>query len=85
MLGEIKENVLLKGINLSFSEYLESYIAEIGYSQKCGARSLRRTITEEIGNRLTECFISGEIGEGSRVLFDYKDGKIILEKEKARL
>ena len=54
-------------IDLKITASARKYIAEKGYSEKYGARPLRRVIQEKIENPLTDLILNGEITRGSSV------------------
>jgi len=54
-------------------------LAEQGYSEEFGARNLRRTVQRTVEDSLSEGILSGEFSEGSRVVIDLEDGKVVLK------
>ena len=58
MLGELKIALGEKGIRLEYSEEAAALIAKNSYSQKFGARNMRRYIQREVEDRLAELIIS---------------------------
>ena len=59
MLHELKAALLEKEISLSWSEDVPAYIGKHSYSQKFGARNMRRFISREIEDPLAEEIIKG--------------------------
>ena len=58
MLGELQAALMEKHIRLEYSEDAVALIAKESYSQKFGARNMRRYIQREIEDRLAELIIS---------------------------
>ena len=58
MLGELKAALEEKGIKLEYSKEAAALIARNSYSQKFGARNMRRYIQREVEDRLAEQIIS---------------------------
>ncbi len=59
MLRELRTALLEKGITLSWSDDVPLYIAKHSFSQKFGARNMRRFISREIEDPLAEEIIKG--------------------------
>ncbi len=59
MLGELSASLAEKKISLSYSENIPVLLAEKSFSQKYGARNLRRTIQTEIEDKASELIIAG--------------------------
>lgn len=72
MLNEVKELALGIGINIDFDESVYEHIASVGYDKQYGARPIRRLITSEIENLLSDKIINGQIKNGDffRLLYD---------------
>ena len=59
MLNELKTALIEKEISLSWSDDVPAYIGKHSYSQKFGARNMRRFISKEIEDPLAEEIIKG--------------------------
>ena len=81
MLAEVREIALGIGISLEFDNSIYQHIADIGYDKQYGARPLRRIITSEIENKLSDKILEGEISKGDYVSVSYNDS-IIFTKNK---
>lgn len=73
MLEEVRNEVLQKGITISFTPAVTEFILEKGYDPKYGARPLRRTIQKYIEDELTDKFFLGEVKPGSSVTADIEN------------
>ena len=78
MLKELKDRVKKQmNITLSYGDTLKNYIFEKGYDKKYGARPLKRTIQNEIEDKLAEEILSGKAVAGSRISISVKDNEVI--------
>jgi ATP-dependent Clp protease ATP-binding subunit ClpB len=73
MLGELQMALAEKGISFSYSERVAEYIAENSYSQKFGARNMRRFITSNIEDIIAEKIIADYTHKISSVKLDYSE------------
>ncbi len=78
-MGEIENALLEKGITLVVTDKAIELLAEKGYSEKFGARELRRTVQREAGNVIAEKVVSNEISFGSVVTVDEENKKITIK------
>lgn len=60
-LRELQERLNDRRITLVVSDEIREWLADKGYDPKFGARPLNRLITHEIGNRLADKIIRGEV------------------------
>ena len=68
------------GISLEFDDSVYEHIANVGYDKQYGARPIRRLITNEIENALSDKIIDKEIMHGDFVKILYDDGIQIVKK-----
>ncbi len=80
ILSEIENSLLEKGITLSVKDEAVKQLAKIGYSEKYGARELRRIINRKIGNTIAEKVISDEVKFGNILEIDYTDDFVFTAK-----
>ena len=66
-LKDVQRMASAKGITLSFSEEIMSWLAKVGYEPSFGARPLKRVIQRYVVNALSEKILSGSINEGDSV------------------
>ncbi len=69
-----------KGIAIEVTPAASRYLAATGFDRVFGARPLRRLIQDKILDELSLEIVEGKIGNNSRVLVDYKEGKIVFKK-----
>lgn len=79
-LKKLKHRLSEIGIIARFSDSLVEHIAELGYSEKYGARNINRTIQNEVDDLLTDAIIDGTMKENYIYVIDYKNNKITIEE-----
>ncbi len=80
MLFEVTERLKEKNINLKFTEAVINKISEKGFDNIYGARPLRRLITSEIEDMLSEKYLSGFFADEEYVC-DYKNNKFFIKTD----
>ena len=80
-LAGLKRQVAQQGIDLQFSDYALSYLAERGFDPQYGARPLKRLIQKDVINALSRKIISGELDKSRPVLIDVFDGVVVVRNE----
>lgn len=69
------------GMILTVNENAKEFLAEKGYDEKYGARPLRRTIQNQIEDKMSEEILEGKIKNGDEVIVDREgDGLIFTVK-----
>lgn len=84
-LDKFRKVASIQGIEVSFSERLENFIAEEGYSEEYGARPIMRVITKFVENPLSKELLLKKYKSGDSILmdFDAEKGTIITKNGKA--
>ena len=78
MLGELRDVMLEKGVDLSWDESLIDYLAREAYSVTYGARNLRRTIQKKVEDEIARYIIDNRGREIHRIRISAEEGKVIL-------
>ena len=68
-----------RDITLTMSQSAKDFIAQEGFDPVYGARPLKRALYEIVEDRLADLILEDKISDGSRVNFDMKDDKIVVE------
>ena len=76
MLGDLREHLLGQGIKLVYTEDVLSFIAETSYSEKFGARNMRRFIERSIEDKLASLIIDNYDSRLSGFALSVNDGEI---------
>ena len=79
MLGEVDKQLSLKGVNLEVTDAAKEWLGERGYDQVFGARPLRRLITNEVEDRLSEALLEGRFQPGETIIIDCEDDELVLK------
>ena len=72
-LGKVRERLAAKGMELELDQKAKDFIIEKGYNPDFGARPLRRALSQYIEDPLAESLLSGDFGEGHRIMVTRKD------------
>ena len=78
MLNETSKRLEQTGIKVSFTDEVADSMAEKGYDKTFGARPLKRTIQEQIEDKLAEAILDGRVGEGDSITVSFSDGQIAI-------
>ena len=78
-ISEMEEALLEKGISLYVDEKAIDFLAEKGYSEKYGARELRRTIQKHVGDIIAEKIVYMSIPFGASVSVTEENGEIKID------
>ena len=79
LLDELSVRVRDLEIELSFEDSAVSLLADKSYDERLGARPLRRVITREIEDTVSEKILRGEFCKGQSITVSAKDGEIVFE------
>lgn len=86
LLKEYSKELLLKKIKLEYSSKLIEFISKKGFSDKFGARPLKRAITTYIEDPIAHGYITGKIQEKNDYLLDIdKDKEELIIKQNKKL
>ncbi|MDO8529985.1 MAG: AAA family ATPase [bacterium] len=81
-LSKVEKRLKTKEITIKISDKAREFLGKEGFDPNLGARPLKRVIQRLILDPLSIKIVTSEIIEGSRVLIDAKDGKIVFETPK---
>ncbi len=79
MLGELQKVLLEKGIEFNYSDSLVELLSDKGYSDKYGARNLRRLIQSEVEDLLANVIVASYNNPVTKLFADVQDGKVVVE------
>lgn len=81
MLGSFKKRVSEQmDLTVQYSQRVIQYVADKGFDKDYGARPLRRTIQNQIEDKLAEEVVAGRILIGDRVKISIKGGEVCVQK-----
>ncbi len=78
MLGQLKKNLMEKGIEFIITKPLKEKIVELGYSPVFGAREMRRVIQDKVENVLASALLSKELTRGNKVEIDPEKFELVI-------
>jgi ATP-dependent Clp protease ATP-binding subunit ClpB len=67
-INELQQRLDDRRITLEVSNPVREWLAQRGYNPKFGARPLNRLISKQIGNRLADKIIRGEVKTGDKAI-----------------
>lgn len=76
MLDKVTENLKGKKLYMNYTDKVVDYLVKNGFSEKFGARPLRRLIEKEIEDKIADMYIVGDIKENSSFTVDCKKDEI---------
>ena len=82
MLGDLADVLAEKGMTFEYSEDVVAYLAEKGYSEKYGARNLRRLIQSDIEDELASVIVSNYREPISHIRVGTENGRIVVSVKK---
>ena len=80
MLKGLKERMTSLGIEVTFDKSVIKAVADAGFDPVYGARPLRRAISTQVEDLLSEKLLDKSIEKGDNVTLVFKDGKYEIEK-----
>jgi ATP-dependent Clp protease ATP-binding subunit ClpA len=78
-LGELREQVVGKGVKITVSNEALDFLVEKGFDPKMGARPLQRVIDKDIKRPLSRLMLFGSLKAGGTVNINVVDSSITLE------
>jgi ATP-dependent Clp protease ATP-binding subunit ClpC len=76
LVEELQQRLIQKGIHLVIQSSAKRLIIKKGYSEKFGARPLRRTIQDELEHRIADGILSGVYEKGSVLTISAGNGEV---------
>ena len=76
MLGRMRDHLLEKGITLKYSDEVLEYIAEHSFSEKYGARNMRRYIEKNVEDKVAETIINNYPAKTVGIALSLKNGEL---------
>jgi ATP-dependent Clp protease ATP-binding subunit ClpC len=77
MLTDTKSLLAEQGITLEVTKSAQKFLANEGFDKEYGARPLRRAIMRLVEDPLSEELLEKQFPEGTRIIADLKDGRIV--------
>jgi len=68
-----------KRITLTITDAAKKYLGDAGFSEKYGARPLRRVIQNEVETKVGKLIVAGEVMEGAKLVVDVDGSGIVVD------
>jgi len=81
LIYELGERLVRKGIQLVVKPTAKRFLIEKGYSEKFGARPLRRAIQDELEHQIADGILGGEYEKGSVLEISARKGTIVIDAQ----
>ncbi len=81
MLNGLKERMAALNIEITFDESVAKAVAKVGFDPVYGARPLRRAISSNVEDMLSEKLLDKTIEKGDKITLFYRNEKYEIEKE----
>jgi ATP-dependent Clp protease ATP-binding subunit ClpC len=72
------------GYDIFFEKRVKSFISEVGFDEKYGARPIKRAIQEKIEDLISEEVLKGNVVEGGKYKLRLKNKNEIYIEEKGK-
>lgn len=79
LVDELQQRLIQKGIHLVIQSTAKRLLIKKGYSEKFGARPLRRAIQDDLEHRIADGILSGIYEKGSVLTVSTKNGEIYID------
>lgn len=79
MLDTLTKRLKAMNITITFTDNAIKHIAKVGFDPVYGARPLKRAITSNIEDKISEEILQGKIHAGNSVECDLVDGSFIFK------
>ncbi len=79
----LRDRLAERDLAIEFTDAAMDELAEVGFDPVYGARPLKRAIQHEIENPLAQKILAGEFLPGDTIVVDWRDGKMVFEREVA--
>lgn len=78
LLDELNERLLKKGMRLTVTPGVRRHIIAMGYSEKFGARPMRRAMQDELEHPIAEGILDGRFEKGSLIEAHIDDERVVV-------
>ena len=84
MSEDLRKRLNEQDIDFELTDAAKKHLAKEGFDDQYGARPLRRAIQKQVEDRLSEELLRGNIHQGSQVIIDVEDGKLIVKNSQSK-
>ncbi|MEK2488580.1 ATP-dependent Clp protease ATP-binding subunit [Kitasatospora purpeofusca] len=76
LLDRTRRRLKAQDVDLEVTDGAKELLVNLGYQPAFGARPLRRTIQQELDNRISDLLLDGTVREGDTLVADVSDGRL---------
>ncbi|WP_328959406.1 ATP-dependent Clp protease ATP-binding subunit [Kitasatospora purpeofusca] len=76
MLDRTRRRLKAQDVDLEVTDGAKELLVNLGYQPAFGARPLRRTIQQELDNRISDLLLDGTVREGDTLVAEVSDGQL---------
>nr|WP_323182124.1 AAA family ATPase [Kitasatospora purpeofusca] len=76
LLDRTRRRLKAQDVGLEVTDGAKELLVNLGYQPAFGARPLRRTIQQELDNRISDLLLDGTVREGDTLVADVSDGQL---------
>ncbi|MFJ4090173.1 ATP-dependent Clp protease ATP-binding subunit [Kitasatospora sp. NPDC089913] len=76
LLDRTRRRLKAQDVDLEVTDGAKELLVNLGYQPAFGARPLRRTIQQELDNRISDLLLDGTVREGDTLVAEVSDGKL---------
>ena len=80
MLNELNARLKENYYSFEFTDTLKNYILDNSYSERFGARPIKRFIQNNIETLIAKNIVEGKVNTESKYVVDYKDNQVLISK-----
>ncbi len=84
MIKEVGERLQEQNITIEFKKAARECLIDDGFDEKYGARPLRRSLQKLVEDPLSMELLKGRFKQGSSIIVDFKEGKIVFRPKRVR-
>ena len=81
LIAELDGRLLRKGIHLSVNSAAKKLVIKEGYSEKFGARPLRRVIQDKLEHQIADGILAGTYEKGTVLKIGARKGEVVVDVE----
>jgi ATP-dependent Clp protease ATP-binding subunit ClpB len=84
-MADLRRRLAERKISIELTEPAREFVARQGFDPVFGARPLKRFLQHQVESRVGRAIIAGDVGEGSRLVVDVREGELVVDTDEARV
>ncbi len=78
-MADLRRRLAERKIAIELTDEARGFVARQGFDPVYGARPLKRFLQHQVESRVGRAIIAGDVGEGSRLVVDVRDGELVVD------